>query len=485
MNVADQHAVQGKRFPQKLLTVRMYPQFANSLRTFLERGTEPRSPRELGGLLFGTTEEGMVTLRTFRSFALWDQNQDNSPTPEEADKPAGELSGSFSAEPDLRDSELVGWCFVRQAGSVGIPEHYIRFHNRHFPCATDLMLILNAGPEQGISIELFAPSSNIPLSPQDFRWAFFQLSPPTALTRRIDINLEEKHKCEYLPLSQIAVKAGPGVPGNTLALLPEALPIRTNGLLWLVSAALFVLAIAMTFAWAHTRTQYLALTRDSRSVLGRLAENSGLRMQAEASGDGILLSWDRNTAAVRSARQGILHIQDGSEQRTIYLDPSDIASSSIVYRPDSSDASFRLELLGEHGSTMSNSVRAPDRLKSVIRLNKIDSTRNMVVVVGQAASTKNPEAVPSYVPARASKPVLPDEKFFAPSNVRNEMRVDVQVRIDERGRVSEAHVKNGAEDNGLLRNATLEAAKQWIFEPAKSDGKNIPSDHTIEFQFHP
>jgi outer membrane biosynthesis protein TonB len=46
-------------------------------------------------------------------------------------------------------------------------------------------------------------------------------------------------------------------------------------------------------------------------------------------------------------------------------------------------------------------------------------------------------------------------------------------------------VKNGAEDNGLLRNATLEAAKQWIFEPAKSDGKNIPSDHTIEFQFHP
>jgi TonB family protein len=109
----------------------------------------------------------------------------------------------------------------------------------------------------------------------------------------------------------------------------------------------------------------------------------------------------------------------------------------------------------------------------------------MAVVVGEAASTKNPEAVPSYVPARASKPVLPDEKFFAPSNVRNEMRVDVQVRIDERGRVSEAHVKNGAEDNGLLRNATLEAAKQWIFEPAKSDGKNIPSDHTIEFQFHP
>jgi hypothetical protein len=84
-------------------------------------------------------------------------------------------------------------------------------------------------------------------------------------------------------------------------------------------------------------------------------------MQAENTGDGILLSWNRNAAAARSAKQGILHIQDGSEQRTIYLDPSDIANSSIVYRPDSSDASFRLEILGGYGSTSSNSVRYQPR----------------------------------------------------------------------------------------------------------------------------
>jgi TonB family protein len=80
---------------------------------------------------------------------------------------------------------------------------------------------------------------------------------------------------------------------------------------------------------------------------------------------------------------------------------------------------------------------------------------------------------------------LPDKKFFASWNVRDGMRVDVQVRIDETGRVIEAQVKNGTRDNGLLRNATVAAAKQWVFEPAKSDGKSIPSDHTIEFRLHP
>jgi TonB family protein len=80
---------------------------------------------------------------------------------------------------------------------------------------------------------------------------------------------------------------------------------------------------------------------------------------------------------------------------------------------------------------------------------------------------------------------LPDKKLFASWNVRDGMRVDVQVRIDETGRVMAAQVKNGTRDNRVLRDATLAAAKQWVFEPAKSEGKNIPSDHTIEFRLHP
>jgi hypothetical protein len=73
MNVADQHPAQWKGSPPTSLIGRVYPEFANSLRTALESGMAAGSPAESGGLLFGTTEEGVVSLRAFRPFATWDQ----------------------------------------------------------------------------------------------------------------------------------------------------------------------------------------------------------------------------------------------------------------------------------------------------------------------------------------------------------------------------------------------------------------------------
>jgi len=96
-----------------------------------------------------------------------------------------------------------------------------------------------------------------------------------------------------------------------------------------------------------------------------------------------------------------------------------------------------------------------------------------------------PEPVGNYVPARTLKQIPPNIKSFASSDVQEGTEVDVQVRIDEQDHVIEAHVENGIRDNGLVRTVALAAAKQWIFEPAKSKGRNIPSDHTIAFQFHP
>jgi TonB family protein len=62
----------------------------------------------------------------------------------------------------------------------------------------------------------------------------------------------------------------------------------------------------------------------------------------------------------------------------------------------------------------------------------------------------------------------------------------VEVRIDEAGRVTEAHVLNGGSDeNNLFTSAALAAAREWIFQPATMNGKNVSSVHAIEFHFHP
>jgi TonB family protein len=165
-----------------------------------------------------------------------------------------------------------------------------------------------------------------------------------------------------------------------------------------------------------------------------------------------------------------------------------------MYTPQFGNAKFRLELLGEHGSPLSNDVRAFEQIKSNLGTDRptgvlttpkrTNRETHESVPTPTAAPPVTPETTPNYVPAHAFKQVVPDTKLFAVSEIREGAQVFVQVRIDENGGVIEAHVKNGTNDNDLLRSAALEAAKQWIFEPAKVNGKNIPSDHTIAFQFH-
>jgi TonB family protein len=358
--------------------------------------------------------------------------------------------------------EWIGWCYVRSDESTGFLERDAQFHNWHFPRETDLLLVLKP-EEQGVSIELFARSSNAPLSSQQYRYGSLRVCPETPANPPIEVKLEAKNKFD--DFTQRA-------PANTRALAQPAPSPGKNKLFWPLSAAMFVFALGIAFGWADIRAHYLALARDSHSVPGSMPTGPALRIRVESSGNAVLVSWDRSAPLVQSAKAGILRIDDGPLHRDINLEPSDIENSSIVYRPGSNDARFRLELRGDHGSAVSNTVRVLDGSRSALP-----------DIPGNAG----PETVapPAYVPPRALTRVSPNAKSFDPSNVQEGTEVDVQVRIDEQGRVAEAHVKSGTNDNDLLRSAALEAAKQWIFEPAKSHGKNIPSDHTLAFQFHP
>jgi TonB family protein len=103
----------------------------------------------------------------------------------------------------------------------------------------------------------------------------------------------------------------------------------------------------------------------------------------------------------------------------------------------------------------------------------------------QPASINNSTST-RYVPAQPLKQVMPSAMNLTSSVLSGAADVDVEVRIDENGRVIEAQVVNNRSDNsGLLTSAALKAAKEWIFEPAKMHGKSVPSNHVIKFRFHP
>jgi hypothetical protein len=91
--------------------------------------------------------------------------------------------------------------------------------------------------------------------------------------------------------------------------------------------------------------------------------NAGLEMRVQMQGDGILLSWNRDMPFVRSARRGVLQINDGSQEHRTELEPDQLTNGSILYNPSMSDVDFRLTVYGADGSTISDHLPVLHRSK--------------------------------------------------------------------------------------------------------------------------
>ena len=86
-----------------------------------------------------------------------------------------------------------------------------------------------------------------------------------------------------------------------------------------------------------------------------------LNLKVRNEDDRLRLSWNQRNRAVASATDATLQIFDGQQHRDIHLDGRQVGDGSVLYRPLSSDVTFRLEVHGDQGST-SGSVRVLDGL---------------------------------------------------------------------------------------------------------------------------
>jgi serine/threonine protein kinase len=79
---------------------------------------------------------------------------------------------------------------------------------------------------------------------------------------------------------------------------------------------------------------------------------------------------------------------------------------------------------------------------------------------------------------------LPDASQKARDTIRGKVRVSVRVHVDESGRVTAAAF-DAPGPSQYFADRTLEAAKLWLFAPAKIDGHNVPSDWLLRFEIDP
>jgi TonB family protein len=81
-------------------------------------------------------------------------------------------------------------------------------------------------------------------------------------------------------------------------------------------------------------------------------------LHVEHSAGDLLLTWNRDSDAIRNARNGVLTISDGERNENHPMDRSELQTGSIMYTPLTADVGFHLEVTGpDNSKTATESVR--------------------------------------------------------------------------------------------------------------------------------
>jgi protein TonB len=160
-----------------------------------------------------------------------------------------------------------------------------------------------------------------------------------------------------------------------------------------------VMAATATIALFVALFVYPGLLRHSTKtpVTGQ-GDSSPLQLHVERSNGELLLTWNRDSDAIRNATKATLLITDGEQHENVDIDLSQLRNNgSIVYSPSSADVSFKMEVIGrDQSKTTSEQVRIlrtrPSPLES------------------QQADAKAPAQAPTTLAAAVPTPATPDKK---------------------------------------------------------------------------
>jgi protein TonB len=157
-----------------------------------------------------------------------------------------------------------------------------------------------------------------------------------------------------------------------------------------VAAAAGFVAIVLLFIYPGF------LQHSSRPPVAAQQDSSPLALRVEHSGADLMLTWNRESAAIKTATHAVLAITDGTQHENVDMDLALLRSGSIEYSPSGSDVVFRMEVTGA------------DQMKTTSESVRILRTRpSPMPEPGQ------PEAVSKGAPA----PAVPAKPTSAPSDV--------------------------------------------------------------------
>jgi hypothetical protein len=149
-------------------------------------------------------------------------------------------------------------------------------------------------------------------------------------------------------------------PTQTEAALSETDALPQRPIPWISSLIVFALAAGVTFGAVYFRDMWSMAAFSTPRFLQASSPAESLGLHVEYQGERLLLTWNRGSPIIRSAVQGVLRIDDGGQHRDVILDATQIVAGSVLYKPASSDITFRLEVQNDRGTAGAESIRVLD-----------------------------------------------------------------------------------------------------------------------------
>ncbi len=199
----------------------------------------------------------------------------------------------------------------------------------------------------------------------------------------------------------------PAAAVSAVAFEPEPAPLssigaaapRSGKMLWVTLGAAASLVLLVGFFFTS------GMLHRRGTMPGAAQDASPLSLRVDRNGADIVLTWNRDSDAIKAASRAVLSISDGAQHENVEMDLAQLKNGSIVYSPVTSDVVFRMEVSGtDQTKTLSESVR-------VLRTRPSPMPEGAEQKSQAAASANSKPDTP--VAAPAEEPAAPEEEKVA------------------------------------------------------------------------
>ncbi len=297
----------------------------------------PKRGAEIGGLLIGTIDNGSPAIVLIEDFEPIPCCYQFGPSYEFTEDDAGAFETAWERQqPNLSPSAYaVGYFRSHTRDGLSLDAKDIVILDHCFANPAHVALLVKPHATQASAAGLFVREEGAFPRSTSLEIPFGQperLSEEAALPPPPPQEEPEQAPFELAPAFTPEPAAPQPIAAPPPAFIGRAQP-RT-GWLWIpLSFISMLMGVVIGFQAAVTmETRVTASTGDEFSLALSVAQ----------SGDNLSLRWDRQTAAIRSARKGILEIEEGGYTKSVDLDGPQLQSGSLIYRNSTNAVRFRL-----------------------------------------------------------------------------------------------------------------------------------------------